>query len=193
LKTPAILLASGLSQRMGGENKLLKHWRGKPLALWALEVLTESDVGQVIVVTHRDAAEIAALLAEPTQRIRFVENPDARRGLSTSLLLGLMETQTSVGLAAGVLVHLADMPLVSPETINRVIGAAKAPAYAVIPRRRQDLGNPVWLSGAAAMDCQRLAGDKGARSLIAPHPQTCFVDMDNDEILFDVDTPEDFS
>ncbi len=58
----AIILAAGLSTRMGGPNKLLQPYRGKPLLTYALETaasLMRGDGGALlkdcVVVTGRDA------------------------------------------------------------------------------------------------------------------------------------------
>ena len=54
--SPALVLAAGLSSRMGS-NKLLAEWRGKPLVRWTVESALASEAKPVIVVTGHESGQ----------------------------------------------------------------------------------------------------------------------------------------
>ncbi len=83
LKVHVVLLAAGRSSRMGGPNKLVALFEGKPLVRLAAErALASKTEGTVVVTGHQGECVRAALggLA-----LRFADNPDFADGLSTSL------------------------------------------------------------------------------------------------------------
>ncbi len=86
-KIAALILAAGASRRMGGPNKLIATFGGKPLVRIAAEAALASRASSVTVVTGHDAAAIQAALAGLP--VGFAHNPDHAKGLSTSLSAGL--------------------------------------------------------------------------------------------------------
>ena len=55
------MLAAGLSRRMGGPNKLLRSYQGKPLLAHALGAAEKIEFLDRIAVTGRDSAETERL------------------------------------------------------------------------------------------------------------------------------------
>jgi molybdenum cofactor cytidylyltransferase len=185
----ALVLAAGRSQRMGCPNKLLSDLHGQPLIVRTVDGVLASRAGPVVVVTGHDGAAVAAALAgRPLLNIVF--NPDHAGGLSTSLRAGLAALPAT---AAGVVVCLGDMPLVSPALIDRLI-AAHAPARGVticVPVAGGRRGNPVLFDRRHFPDMAALTGDSGARTLLDRYGSAiCEVPADDDGVLLDVDTPE---
>ncbi|MFZ4068923.1 MAG: nucleotidyltransferase family protein [Caulobacterales bacterium] len=181
-----VVLAAGLSARMGGPNKLLQAYRGRPLASWALACAGAVAADKRVIVCGRDAAAIAALAPPGCTRC---DNPTPDDGLASSLRLGL----AALGdvRAAGVL--LADMPDVRPQLVERLFEALKF-HYAAVPRRAGEWGNPVVLSSEATQEAKRLSGDAGARALMKRNAaRIAFLDTDDAAILRDLDTPGDFT
>src|SRR5262249_23756488 len=84
-KIGAIVLAAGLSSRMGS-NKLLADVGGKVLVRHAVEAALGSAVSPVVVVTGNAGAQVRQALS-PLAPL-FADNPDFSRGLSTSLKCG---------------------------------------------------------------------------------------------------------
>src|SRR6185312_11949427 len=82
----AIVLAAGLSRRMG-RNKLLLPVAGKPMVVRVVDALLQSMIGEILVVTGHQAAEVEALLA--SRHVRFLHNPDYAEGLGTSVARGI--------------------------------------------------------------------------------------------------------
>ena len=61
----------------------------------------------------------------------------------------------------------------------------------VVPTRRGKRGNPVLWATRFIPEMTELAGDVGAKHLIGEHAElVCEVEMDNDSVLIDIDTPD---
>ena len=91
--------------------------------------------------------------------------------------------------ATGWLVLPGDMPLVQPATLKAVAAAldGHAVAFAQHMGRR---GHPVAFGAELYSDLVQLAGDEGARRLIARYP-AIGVEVDDPGVLLDVDTQDD--
>ena len=83
VKVHAIVLAAGRSSRMGGPNKLMAHFSGKPLIRQTVERVLASKVSGVAVVTGHQAARIREALEGLD--IGIAHNPDFATGLAGSL------------------------------------------------------------------------------------------------------------
>ncbi|KQT86273.1 molybdopterin-binding/glycosyltransferase family 2 protein [Aurantimonas sp. Leaf443] len=189
-----VLLAAGRSSRMGGTNKLLQTFGGEPLvrrsartALDALGRLGERG-GTLRIVTGASRAEIAAAL-EGVEAERL-DNPDAAAGLSTSLKLGF-SASVAAG-AAGVLVMLADQPLLTAEDLLTLADAFEpvGEGSIVVATDRGRRANPVILSGRFAPLVAALSGDVGARDIVAGHRDLVREVELGTAAGLDVDTPQ---
>lgn len=186
-RVAALVLAAGRSRRMGGVNKLLEDFGGKPLVRRAVEAALLSRASPVTVVTgHMEEAVRAALKG---LKVAFVHNPDFAQGLSTSLGAGLAALEPE---ADGVIVCLGDMPGVSPGLIDRLIGAFSPPhgRLIVVPTHQGKRGNPVLFSTRFKDTLMAVKGDVGARHLIGANAEAVVEVEAGEGALTDVDTPE---
>ncbi|MCO5065871.1 MAG: molybdopterin-binding/glycosyltransferase family 2 protein [Rhizobiaceae bacterium] len=160
---PAILLAAGRSSRMGGPNKLLAEFGGKPLVRVMAERALASRAGDVVVVTGHDDRRVAAAVHGLNVRLRH--NPAYMDGLSSSLKAGVAALPADV---AGALVVLADMPGIASADLDRMIAAFRNEGGRSIVRATHNgkRGNPVILPRSLFASVALLEGDTGARHLI---------------------------
>jgi molybdenum cofactor cytidylyltransferase len=184
----ALLLAAGQSRRMGGPNKLLAEIDGVPMVARVAQRLLASRARPIIAVLGNNADEIDSTIGKlPIERVR---NPDFADGLSTSLKRGLAALPDDL---EGALVCLGDMPLVTGRHIDRLIAAFNPleGRAIVVPTRRGKRGNPVLWARQFFAEMSQIAGDVGARHLIGEHAElVAEIEMDDDAILVDIDTPE---
>jgi molybdenum cofactor cytidylyltransferase len=183
----AVVLAAGQSRRMGAANKLLATFDGEALVRRTVRAAIASKADPVIVVTGHMADGVTAALAGLAFEI--THNPDYADGLATSLHTGLAAVPAT---ASGALVMLADMPGVSGGVIDRLI-AAFAPSDGrsiVLPTAAGKRGNPVLWSRAYFPELMALAGDTGARHLLAEHDEAVTSVEIGPAVAVDVDTPE---
>lgn len=183
----AVVLAAGRSSRMGGPNKLLAAFGGKPLVRRSVEQAMTACPGAVTVVVGHQAARVrGAIDGLP---VAVVENPDFALGLSTSLKAGLRAVPSE---AAGALVMLADMPDIGAAELKRLIAAFDDAGGSQIVRATHGgkRGNPVILPRATFAEVEKLEGDTGARHIVEAGGGAV-IDVELGEAAsVDVDTPE---
>ena len=187
-KVAAIVLAAGQSRRMGRQNKLLAKIDGIAMIARTVDAVLASAVESVTVVLGHEADRVRESLS--SRNVTFVGNPDYAEGLSTSLKRGLASLPSSTDAA---LICLGDMPRIAAAEIEHLI-ASYAPnqGHAIcVPTHNGKRGNPVLVGRRFFAEVQDIAGDVGARSLIGSYPDLVIeVEMENDAILLDIDTPE---
>jgi molybdenum cofactor cytidylyltransferase len=188
-RVAGIVLAAGLSRRMGAVNKLLAEVDGKALVAHAVTAAMDARLDPVVVVTGHDADAVEEAL--PPCEVRVLRNPEPARGLASSLIIGLDALPGDVD---AVVVLLADMPRVAAGHVARLTAAFDPDEGRAIcaPVHRGRRGNPVLFGRQFFAEMRGLSGDKGARDLLAEHAELVFeVVIDDDAVLADVDTPED--
>lgn len=176
----AVVLAAGLSRRMG-RDKLTLDWRGKPLLERALLAAAALDAS--VLVGGPDA------VALPPGMTR-VPAPAGKPAQSRSLAAGIRALPAGV---AGAMVLLGDMPLVTPGLVLELAGAFR-PGRFLVPVHAGTRGNPVVIPKEMFARALALAGDTGARPLLAePGAPADYLEVDDPAVLTDVDTPDDYA
>lgn len=179
---------------MGGQVKQLLSAGGETLLSRILEQALNARLDPVVLVVGFEADRIASslgpLLNHP--KLRLVENPRFREGMSTSLIAGLSFVERD---RDHIMVLLADMPRVTSGLINRLCKetiASGRPLGAVTVQGRRSL--PVVIGRPLYGEVRKLTGDVGARSLFQRYPdRICRVETGGEYEDTDVDTPEDFA
>ncbi|HVV12860.1 nucleotidyltransferase family protein [Amycolatopsis sp.] len=181
--TAGLLLAAGAGRRFG-RPKALVELEGKPLLLRALRVLTDAGCAPIRVVLGAQAEDARALLPDPSIAV-YAE--DWATGMGASLRAGLRALPE----ADAVLVHLVDLPGVTPEVLRRMLEHSSPD---VVARASYDgePGHPVlfgrrWWSAIA----ESAQGDRGARDWLKTRTDLNLVDCSDLGSGTDVDTPAD--
>ncbi len=189
----AVLLAAGLSSRMGVRNKLLEKWRDKPLLQHAAEtVATARDNGTVasaVLVTGKDHDEIVRTV--DGWRFKVVHNDSFESGMASSLACGIGVVPQGY---EGAFVLLGDMPLVEPDLLS-AMAAAFSPTEGkdiVVPVCGGKRGHPVLFGARHFPDLMALDGDTGAKWLLARNEEATVEVQANRGSLADLDDPEAF-
>jgi 2-C-methyl-D-erythritol 4-phosphate cytidylyltransferase len=134
-----VIVAAGMSSRMGGLDKQLALLGGRPVLAWtvaAFEAAPEVDA-IAIVVNPRTAADVAALGRAAGWR-KVVATPPGGARRQDSCVNGLAALVAAGGEPPElVLVHDGARPLVSPALIARGVAAARTHGAAIpgIPAR----------------------------------------------------------
>lgn len=185
----AILLAAGESRRMGERNKLALPVAGVPLLRHMASTLLDSDVGEIVVVVGH-AQRTTRDLLEPLP-LRLVYNADYRKGHITSVYCGMQALREPCD---SIMVCLSDLPLLTAGDINRLVQAfMRCPTPALVPTWQGQRGNPVIVSVAHRDASLVAAGNPGRRRFIDNNPElVSTLAMDNDHVVFDIDTPADY-
>lgn len=185
----AVVLAGGLSRRMGAANKLLLPVAGQPMVRHAVLMALQSTCQRVVVVLGHEAGRVRqALLDLP---VTYVVNPAFSEGLGASVRAGAL----AVDPGEAVVFCLADMPGLDAAVVDHLIRAYRAnPGFmgfqASVDSQR---GNPVLWSPGSVAPLQALSGDQGARPLLRRYPARILpVEVGCKEVTVDVDTPQDY-
>lgn len=182
----AILLAAGESKRMGGA-KLLLPFGSSTILEQTVDNLLNSRVDDVIVVLGHSAAEMTRLIAN--RPVTITINQNYREGMSTSVVAGLNIVSDN---AQGIMLVLADQPLVDSQTINLLLDTfATHDKGIIIPVYQGERGHPVIFANRYKGELLRLKGDVGGREVIDQHPDDILeVDVDCRGVCVGIDTVE---
>jgi molybdenum cofactor cytidylyltransferase len=190
-KIGAVILAAGLSRRMGVP-KLFLDLHGKPLFRYSVESAIHSGLNPILIV----GGEHVPFLQEHTQDlpVEIIKNEDYMEGMGTSLKRGI---EAMEGRVDALLVFLADQPFVPPELIKKLLQTYTdcrshgirivRPQYDGIP------GHPVLWDAELLSEFSGLQGDEGARSIIQRHAEKVkLIPVENPLWGADIDTPDDW-
>jgi CTP:molybdopterin cytidylyltransferase MocA len=189
---PAILLAAGLSSRMG---------RFKPLMSLGTRTLIEHVLASmrgsgvisqfIVVLGHRGAELRAALTGLPD--IRFVENPRFAEGeMLSSVQAGVAALPPE---AAAFVLAFADQPAVASATIAALVQQfRRSPVPLVLPTYQGKRGHPLLISAALSAEILLTSDPDTLKTVVYRHlEKATMVEVADPSILEDLDTPEDFA
>jgi len=180
----AIILAAGLSQRMGDMHKLLAPLGEKTVIAHSLTHIQAAGFARPIVVIGARAEEMRAALQH--YDVHFVEAEAYQSGLAHSLAAGLHVVPHEWRAA---LICLGDMPFVTPATLRALAIHPADQDHVVVPTYQGQRGNPVRWGRAYFAALSQLQGDVGGKTLFA-QAQSVEWPCNDQGIIQDIDTPE---
>ncbi|GAB4528145.1 MAG: molybdenum cofactor cytidylyltransferase [Anaerolineae bacterium] len=185
----AVILAAGASTRFGRPKQLLPWW-GDTLLGHVTDVVLASGADPVVLVLGHQADACRAALGQ--RPVRVLVNPDWAEGQSTSVRAGLSALPANVSAA---LFLLADQPGITPAVIDALIQHHQATLAPVVwPEYQGRRGNPVLFDRVTFPDLMRLTGDTGGRPVLESYAMHAVrVPVSTPGILFDIDTPDDYT
>lgn len=179
----AVVLAAGLSTRMGTSKPLLP-FGDRTVVEHVVATLAAAGIGPVHVVVGHRGDEVARVLAG--SRVVVVDNPAYRLGMYSSIRAGIASLPETV---AGTLLLPCDVPAVRAATFARIAAAGAAHGSIVHPTFRGVRGHPPFLPRALFGEIGRGDGEGGLRALLARHDarahevavfdRACLHDMDH--------------
>lgn len=200
----AIILAAGRSTRMQalGAPKLLLPLGGRPLLTYAVAAASASRAAPLIVVLGNAADRAQAALDDwvatsgaAAPRWQTVINPDFAQGMAGSLRVGITTLMSVAPGVRGMLIMLADQPLVTSSQIDTLLAEVGATPEAIIAASYDgQRGHPIYFPAALFGELLAVTGDEGGRSVIARHPDLLrLIPIADPDAALDVDRPEDYA
>jgi molybdenum cofactor cytidylyltransferase len=186
----AVVLAAGLSRRMGAP-KLALPWGGTTIIRHVVDVLSESGLDQVLVVTGGAHAQVTAALHGTATRLAF--NPDFENGeMLSSVQVGLRSLPSHISAA---LICLGDQPQIQTEVVRAVIDLYRTSAsLLVVPSYRSRRGHPWLVASALWPAIWDLNPPDTLRLFLQTHAMHIhYCSVDSPSVLVDIDTPEDYA
>jgi molybdenum cofactor cytidylyltransferase len=187
----AIVLAAGMSTRMG-QSKLLLPWTAKRTIIeHILEQLIMARVDHITIVTGHRSGEVRQLVT-PFD-VNTVYNARYKTGeMLSSLKAGLQAMPANI---AAALVVLGDQPRIQPRIINQVLATyAEGAGDIVAPSYKMRRGHPILIDRRYWHEILTLPDEGAPRDVIDAHQDhIAYVNVDTDSVLRDVDTPQDYT
>ncbi|WP_394124911.1 nucleotidyltransferase family protein [Psychrobacter nivimaris] len=202
-----IILASGLSQRLGEPKQLLVK-NGEPLIIYMTRLAITTNPQAIVIVipdNHRLIASTITELANQYPAVQIVVNSQADTGMAHSLRLGIetiaafKSTSIERVLIMGVDQVLLDEPhLTALLADKQTIVASHYHSWQDLAKHQNldkavsdIIGLPLAINYKLLRQWQsELTGDKGLRHLIRGLPADQIGRVDNHQLSYDIDTPE---
>ncbi len=184
-RVSALLLAAGSSRRMG-QTKQLLPLGDKPVIRHCVGTLLAAGVPDIVVVAGREKDGITgALLGLP---VTLAVNAAQESDMAESARIGLTSCDPS---SSGVLICLADHPLVMPGTVAALILEHRlSPHRIIIPCCAGRRGHPSLFPFSVAREVfmggtlRDIVRKEGERVML--------MDTEDEGVLLDMDTPADY-
>jgi len=124
------------------------------------------------------------------ERGYLVVNPDFATGLAGSIAAGVAAVAT---VASGVLLLMADQPLIAPEQLRGMVEAWSRNPHGIVASEYAGIeGPPVIFPADLFPELLALRGDSGARSVLRAHPGS-ITRFSCPAAASDIDTPADLA
>ena len=186
----AILLAAGESRRMGSLKALLP-WQGSTLLAHQICSLRQAGADPVVVVLGHEAGQLRPIV-EGKEGVTWRVNPDYWQGKTTSIKVGL--NALGPGQPSAILILNVDQPR-SAETIGHLLQQHRDGGRSItIPRYRGKSGHPIVVDSALLEELKTIDEESlGVKAVVRRHQEaTLLVEMDTPEVLWDLNTPEEY-
>jgi len=182
MNVTAIVLAAGLSRRMGME-KLLLPVDGVPMVQRTLDLVEDLPFAKRILVTVPSIAEVVRTGAE------IVYNPSPELGQGLSVRLGVLAAE----LSSSLLFFTGDQPFLDEATVRAILAAHDGENIVYPVDMDGQPKSPTLFAPCFREDLLALQGDEGGRLVRRRYPGVCCeVRIENPGVLLDVDTPVDY-
>lgn len=182
-----ILLAAGLSTRMGVQ-KLLLPYGESTIIETVLENLYLSGLTPVYAVF---SAEVAKKISEPANWLKIGVNQAPQLGQSSSLAIGLEMLPAGENFC----IMLGDLPRAKPGDIsglNEQFNRLPAGYTVLAPFRDGAFGHPMFYSSVWRERFASAAGDAGGKEILKRHWREIMTVDAEDGHFKDIDTPADY-
>ena len=184
----AIILAAGQSKRMG-QPKMLLPWGETTVLEKVIATFKAAKIEEILVVTGGAKEQVEGLIRNVAQT---TFNPKYADGeMLSSVQAGLAELGSGVEAA---LIGLGDQPQVQERSVRLVLEEyRKSRSALIVPSFQMRRGHP-WLVAKPYWDeILAMRTPASMRNFLNEHGNDIhYIELNNDSILQDLDTPEDY-
>ena len=189
-ETAAILLAAGESRRMG-DLKALLPWQGQTLIAHQVAALAGGGVDRIVVVLgHRSDELLPELVVKP--HVEWTLNPDYLEGKTTSIKAGLRALGDRA--PESLLLLNVDQPRSAETVKDLLLRHRRGGPLITIPTFNGKGGHPVVFDGALLGELENISEEtQGIREVVRRRQEGIQrVEMGSGEVLWDLNTPEQY-
>ena len=186
---PIILLAAGVSSRMGKPKQLLP-WGEQTLIEHQIQMLMQA--GKSVIVVLGAYADLILPVIQKYPVIGVV-NDNWKSGMASSVACGIKEIERLKLTAEAVLITLVDQPLIPFIHFEAILNAFEEGHQQIIASTSAEgwQGVPALFDKCYFSELQNLQGEKGAKTLIQQYPNKIKA-LECNEIINDIDTLESY-
>ncbi|MBN2115228.1 MAG: nucleotidyltransferase family protein [Anaerolineales bacterium] len=185
----AIILAAGMSRRMG-QPKMLLPWGRLTVIEYVITTFLSAGAEDILVITGGARDQVEERIAP--YPVRGIYNKDyANEEMLSSLQCGLRAMSDQV---QGTLIGLGDQPQVQEGIVRRVREAyQESRSRLVVPSFQMRRGHP-WLVARPLWDeLLQMKPPESPRDFLNRHTgEIHYVEVDTPSVLADLDTPDDY-
>ena len=214
----AIILAAGLSRRMGNANKLLLPFGQSTILTTTVGNILNAKIGQTLVVVGHEAQNVQTVLAakrqnalahsvadakndplsintENSPKMTILTNHHYEKGMTTTIQTGVEAADDE---SLGYMICLSDMPFISPSEYafltNEFLKILEMDNQAIVqPTFKGKRGNPTIISSFYKKHILAQTYTEGCKPIVQTHTAHVYVvEMPTDSVLQDIDSKEDY-
>jgi len=187
----AIILAAGYSSRMAAFKPLLPLGHSTVIET-AISTFRYANINEITVVLGYRADDLKPVLDR--SNVRWIYNERYEEGMYSSVIAAISELSLRTTVK-GVFLLPADIPLVKSLSIKAIaIAFSRSGMHIFYPTYVKRRGHPPLIPSDLFPEILAWNGPGGLQSLLEQHEDwACEVEVQDEGILMDIDTPEDYS
>jgi molybdenum cofactor cytidylyltransferase len=185
----ALILAAGLSSRMG-KAKMLLPWGDSTVIRHVVNSYIFAGVTEIVVVTGGNRYDIEKQLHDTA--VRLVFNPLYENGeMLDSIKTGIRTFPENI---QSVLIAPGDHPAIGRDEITAVMdGYMESKSALVVPSHKMRRGHPWAVARSMWPELLNLEAPETLRDFLRKNSNLIhYVEINNPSILMDMDTPDDY-
>ena len=184
-----VILAAGISARMGSPKQLLSY-KNKNLLRHTVDEALATGCETVFVVL---GANLDLLRNELRDKpVSIIENKGWQEGMASSIRCALEKIAGTILRPDSIIFMVCDQPYVSSSLLLSLIAKKQETNLPIVASSYEDKsGTPALFHRSMFPALMELTGDKGARKLIAVNPEKVAT-VSFPEGITDMDTKEDY-
>jgi len=192
VKVTAIVLAAGLSRRMGKENKLFLRFNETTIIDTVVRQIIKTRTDQLVIVGSE--LSLDRLKQYQSDNILVVDNPEYETGMTSSIKAGVQ----TAGICEGYMISLGDQPMITTGIYDQIIDSfvsnhPKDTATITVPYHKGKKGNPVIFSSHYRHDILSHTEPEGCKEIVQAHKSHINkIEISSSSILVDIDTREEY-
>ncbi|WP_282076173.1 nucleotidyltransferase family protein [Maribacter aquivivus] len=182
-----LIMAAGASRRMEGIKQLMP-WKSSNFLLETIKTIQNTNAKSLHVVLGSNAEFIATQCSLKEKNIDIIVNSNWENGLGDSIAHGVKVLLKQRPTLDGILICLADQPLLSFEYLNLLIEEIiKHPSKIIATNYNKKVGVPALFPKLLFKELSVLKGDFGAKEILN-NKSNAIIPLDAADQIADVDT-----
>lgn len=192
-----VILAAGLSRRMGKDNKLFLSINGKKMVEHVIDNLLGTKARRIVLVTSELSRDYLSKYID--DRITLVNNDNYQSGMTSSIQCGVkyISDNFESNSYSGFMICLGDQPFILKSTYQSLMDEfnehRKKNLKAILqPSFNEKRANPVIFSSTYTKEILRHEEPEGCKEIVKQNLSNLYLmDTQDDGVIRDIDTKVD--